>query len=132
MTQQSFYIDEYDWYVTVCYGVTCDDVKKVLEILNFFEIDESLQLKVEGILGKCLPNVGFTYTNVFLRETLVVIGYTASFDEFLNTLAHENMHCVMHITDSNGVSPYSEKPCYLLGDLIQSEADIIKNFICDR
>lgn len=122
----------YDWHITICYNVNCNDVDNILHKLNFLEISESLKKEVKDILYSCLPNVGFTYTNFIFRETLIVIGETTSFDEFLNTLTHENMHAALHISEANDLSPYSESPCYLLGSLIQHESDIIKKFICNR
>lgn len=132
MIERNFYIDKYDWNITICYNVTCENTKEILNTLNFLEISESLKKEVEDVLYHCLPNVGFTYTNLFLHETLVIIGETSTFDEFLNTLTHENMHSVMHIIEAHDISPYSEAPCYLMGELIQHEAEVIKNFVCDR
>lgn len=132
MIERCFYISQYDWNITIFYDVTCEDAEEILNILNFFEISESLKKEVGVILYRCLPNVGFTYTNLFLHETIIVIGKASTFDEFLNTLTHENMHSVMHITEAYNISPYSEAPCYLLGDIIQHEANVIKNFICNR
>ena len=132
MIERFFHIKKYDWNVTIYYNATCDDAEEILNILNFFEINKSLKKEVGGILYRCLPNVGFTYTNTFLKETVIVIGQASSFDEFLNTLTHENMHSVMHITESYNISPYSEEPCYLLGELIQHEAGIIKKIVCNN
>ncbi len=131
MIDRYFSIEKYNWNITVYYDVVCEDAEKILMVLNFFQIDKSLKEEVKKILYRCLPNVGFTYTNLFLHETIIVIGKTTSFDEFLNTLTHENMHAVMHITEANDISPYSEEPCYLLGELIQQESEVIKKFVCN-
>ena len=132
MIERCFNISQYDWNITIFYDVTCEDTEEILSALNFLEISESLQKEVKDVLYRCLPNVGFTYTNLFLHETLIVIGKASSFDEFLNTLTHENMHSVMHIIEAHNISPYSEAPCYLLGDIIQHEAGAIKNFVCNH
>lgn len=130
MIQQDITIKNFDWQLSVYYDVTKKDVKNIISALNFLGASESIKLEVGGRVYKNIPNVGFTYSNCKERRSLIIICRTSSFDEFLNSLTHENMHLCMHISETDNISPYSETPCYLMGDLTQSEADIIKHYVC--
>lgn len=130
MKTHQIYLDKYDWYVTVYYNVTCEDEKIILPVLNLLDISKSFKEKVKGNIRQCTPNIGFTYTNFNLNETIIIIGETSSFDEFLNSLTHETLHACVHIMEAYGISVYGEKVCYLIGYLIQEQANIIKEFIC--
>ena len=130
MKAHQIYVDKYEWYVTVYYDVTCDDEKIIVPILNLLDISESFLEKVGENIRKCTPNTGFTYTNFNLNETIIIIGATSSFDEFLNSVTHETLHACVHIMEAYGISVYGEKVCYLIGDLIQAQSGIIKEFIC--
>lgn len=130
MIQQDIYIRKFKWQLSVYYNVTCNDAKNIISALNFLKISESLKKEIGDVLEGCKENIGFTYSNCDMRNSIIVIGNTSSFDEFLNSLSHENMHLCMHIMETDDISPYGETPCYLIGELTQCEADIIKKFIC--
>lgn len=130
MIQQNIYIENFNWQLSVYYDVTQKDVKNIISALNLLGASESIILEVGNRIHSFKPNVGFTYSNCYLRKSIIIICRATSFDEFLNSLTHENMHLCMHITEIDNISPYEETPCYLMGDLTQSEADIIKYYIC--
>lgn len=130
MIVKDFYISKYDWYVTVYYNVTCEDLKKVIFHLNLLDCDKSTKQKIGANIKKCELNTGLTYTNYELRQSLMVISETSSFDEFLNTVTHENMHLSIHIMEYLKEDLTGETPCYLMGYITQAQADIIKYFVC--
>lgn len=132
MTVKSFYISKYDWYVTVYYDTTCADVKKILFHLNLLDCDESTKIKIRKSINTCQLNTGLTYTNYELRQSLIVISETSSFDEFLNTITHENMHLSIHIMECFDIDLTGEEPCYLMGYVTQAQSDVIKKHICNR
>ena len=69
-------------------------------------------------------NKGITYSNVKKKKTVVVIGWTSSRSEHMNSLSHEMLHVVQHISEVFMINMYGEEACYLLGGLVQ--ASIIK------
>lgn len=130
MIIQDFYIPKYDWYVTVYYNTTCEDTKKILFHLNLLDCEESTIIKIEEKLKVCKPNTGMTYTSYDLKQSIIIISETTGFDEFLNTLTHENMHLSIHIMEYLGQDLTGEPPCYLMGYITQAQANIIKHYIC--
>ena len=55
-----------------------------------------------------------------IRKTVVVIGWTASKAEYMNSLSHEMLHVVQHISEQFLVNMYGEEVCYLLGGLVKA------------
>lgn len=66
------------------------------------------------------PNKGITYSNIDTRKTIVVIGWTTSKGEYTNSLTHEMLHVVQHVSEQFLINMYTEEPCYLLGSLCQA------------
>lgn len=75
-----------------------------------------------GFGGEGEPNKGITYSNVDTRKTVVVIGWTTSKAEYMNSLSHEMLHVVQHISEQFLINMYGEEACYLLGGLVQASA----------
>ena len=119
MTEQEIYINRYDWTVHVMYDVHSKDSMKVRRYLRDFgcagiPLEGAFNLVLEGE-----PNKGITYSNVDTRKTVVVIGWTTSKAEYMNSLSHEMLHVVQHISDVFMINMYGEEACYLLGGLVQ-------------
>lgn len=53
-------------------------------------------------------NKGITYSNVDNRKTVVVIGWTSSRSEYMNSLSHEMLHVVQHISEVFMINRYGE------------------------
>ena len=66
------------------------------------------------------PNKGITYSNVDTRKTVVVIGWATSKEEYMNSLSHEMLHVVQHISEQFLINMYGEEACYLLGGLVHA------------
>ena len=56
-------------------------------------LEDACNLVLEGE-----PNKGITYSNVDTRKTVVVIGWATSKEEYMNSLSHEMLHVVQHIS----------------------------------
>ena len=82
-------------------------------------LEDACNLVLEGEANK-----GITYSNVDIRKTVVVIGWATSKAEYMNSLSHEMLHVVQHISEQFLINMYGEEVCYLLGGLVQ--AAIIK------
>lgn len=62
-------------------------------------------------------NKGIAYSNVDVRKSVVVIGWTTSKAEYMNSLCQELLHVVQHISELFLINMYGEEACYLLGGL---------------
>lgn len=70
-------------------------------------------------------DIGFTYANYFTQSSVMFIGKPSSFDQLLNTIAHESRHLQQYIADYYGIDQNSEDVCYLLGNLVQKIYQIL-------
>ena len=119
MTEQDIYLERYDWTVHVMYDVHSKDSMKVRRYLrdlgcSGITIEDACNLVLEGE-----PNKGITYSNVDVRKSVVVIGRATSKAEYMNSLSHEMLHVVQHISEVFMINMYGEEACYLLGGLVQ-------------
>ena len=113
-------MERYDWTVHVMYDVHSKDAMKVRRHLrdlgcSGIHLEDACNLVLKGE-----PNKGITYSNVDTRKTVVVIGWTTSKAEYMNSLSHEMLHVVQHISDQFLINMYGEEACYLLGGLVQA------------
>ena len=120
MTEQEIYIERYDWTVHVMYDVHSNDSMKVRRYLRDLgcvgiPLEDACNLVLEGEANK-----GITYSNVDTRKTVVVIGWTTSKAEYMNSLSHEMLHVVQHISEQFLINMYGEDARYLLGWLVQA------------
>jgi hypothetical protein len=102
------------------YDVHSNDAMKVRRYLrdlgcSGIPLEDACNLVLEG-----QPNKGITYSNIDTRKTIVVIGWTTSKSEYTNSLTHEMLHVVQHISEQFLINMYTEEPCYLLGSLCQA------------
>ena len=77
-------------------------------------------------------NTGFTFTDQDSHCAVVVIGPTASGEEFIDTLSHEIHHLAVAIASSLGIDLEGETPAYLVGDMTRELAKTICEFGCRR
>lgn len=117
---KEIYLEKYDWTVHVMYDVHSKDAMKVRRYLRDLgctgiPLEDACNLVLKGE-----PNKGITYSNVDTRKTVVVIGWTTSRAEYMNSLSHEMLHVVQHISEQFLINMYGEEACYLLGGLVQA------------
>ena len=120
MTEQEIYLERYDWTVHVMYDVHSKDSMNVRRHLrdlgcSGIPLEDACNLVLKGE-----PNKGITYSNVDTRKTVVVIGWTSTKAEYMNSLSHEMLHVVQHISEHFLINMYGEEVCYLLGGLVQA------------
>lgn len=111
MTEQEIYLERYDWTVHVMYDVHSKDAMKVRRHLRDLEcagipLEDACNLVLKGE-----PNKGITYSNVDIRKTVVVIGWATSKAEYMNSLSHEMLHVVQHISEQFLINMYGEEAC---------------------
>ena len=97
MTEQEIYLERYDWTVHVMYDVHSKDSMKVRRHLRDLgcagiPLEDACNLVLKGE-----PNKGITYSNVDIRKTVVVIGWTSSMDEYMNSTANTIIEIIFSI-----------------------------------
>ena len=66
------------------------------------------------------PNKGITYSNIDKHQTVVSVGFTIEESELVNSISHEMLHSVQHISEKFSLDPKGEDVCYLMGSLMQA------------
>lgn len=92
-------------------------------------LDEDLYT-AGSVLRNSGPNFGITYSNFAKRESVMVIGAAESPGEYFNTVVHESFHLSKHITQCDGIDPYSEDAAYITGDFVQKVYREFGDFLC--
>lgn len=129
MRSQQIHLPSYDWTVQLFYNVPpfkVDIIRRHLQSLGC----HSQPLEDACLLvSQSVPDTAFTYTNVSLHRTLIVLCPPSSPSQFLNTLSHELLHAVVHISDYYNIPLNTESPCYLLGSLAQASYSVAKYYL---
>ena len=95
------------------------------------EAPPSILRRVERNMELDQMDTGFTYSNLFLRESVVVIGRSSSGAEFLNSFVHELRHLADDIAYVYGYPLRGEEVAYLTGDIALALSDIVCAMSCD-
>lgn len=99
-----------------------DDIEDILK-KNNIELENNVGYDAVYIAHMCLADFygsSITYSNVDIRKTVVAIGWATSKAEYMNSLSHEMLHVVQHISEQFLINMYGEEACYLLGGLVQA------------
>lgn len=132
MLVQNFYLEAWDWNVTIYYAVDKYYTDQILDDLEGIGCSTVELVKVEHMLRNEDYNTGFTYSNIKNRCSVVVIGLTTSPEEFQNTFDHEKGHLAMHICSAWHIDPFGEEYQYLTGAIGQKMFKIAKKFLCEH
>lgn len=124
MTEQEIYLERYDWTVHVMYDVRSRDAIEVRRRLRDLgckgvPLEDAFNLVLKGE-----PNKGITYSNVGIRKSVVIIGWSTSKGEYQNSLSHELLHVVQHVADAFLLDMQGEEVCYLMGGMMQASCEI--------
>lgn len=131
MIKQNFYLEDWDWYVTVYYAVDTLYMDDILGELEEIGCSEKKLDEIAESLAKQQYNTGLTYSNLKGRCSVMVIGLTSTPAQFQNTFDHEKGHLAMHICEVDKIDPFSEEYQYLTGDIGQSMFPVAKRFLCE-
>ena len=131
MIVQDIYLEDYDWSVRVYYAVNEYYISNILVDLIDIDCDKEAYFNIKRLMEMRKNNIGFTYSNIEERASLVLIGITDSADEFQDTYDHEKGHLVMHISRALGIDPYSEEYQYLAGEVGKRMFMKAKKLLCD-
>ena len=132
MIVQDIYLENYDWNIRVYYAVDQYFISNVLIDLIDINCNREAYFKIKSLMEAQRKNIGFTYTNVDKRASLILIGATDSAAEFQSTYDHEKGHVVMHISKALGIDPYSEEYQYLAGEIGKCMFEKAQILLCDN
>lgn len=96
MITQKYLID--DWRIVILYLVEYKDFAVIQRHLLDIDCPESFIAEGLDNILTFRYNVGFTYSNIELQESVMVISKVTSEGELINTLSHECYHFITHIT----------------------------------
>lgn len=105
------------WEIVFLFDYGRMDGDAVLSELSDAGAPSSVAEKVDLKIRLCMPNEGFTYSNLRSRRSVVAIGPTTSGREFLSTFCHELRHLTDDIASERGLPIRGEDVAYLTGEL---------------
>ena len=129
MKRQTIYIPEYQWKVYVYYDTTPYDTDELIHKLYSLGCSEDSILRTRKQLLGGEYNNGFTYTNRALKRSVVSLGRSSDFTQFLNSFVHELHHLSTHIAQANGIPLDGEDVCYLSGSIAQKMYPILIHYL---
>jgi len=118
---------EYDWTVYIFFYSRPSDSDEILAYLRSFGCKGDNLYNAKRSLKNGRKNEGLTYSNYIKRVSVLVVGQASSFDELMNSSAHEIDHLAKHIVEANGIDVFSEEASYLVGDLTQKIYCVLEN-----
>lgn len=117
-----------DWKVVILYDTTCDDIDIIIEVLKDLNCPDKYIDKALDNLEECKLNSGLTYSNLSRKSSVLVIGKTSSFEQTINTIAHEYYHLICHISKGLGIKN-EEFLANLNGNLNMRSFQIVKKLL---
>ena len=120
MIQQNVNIREIGWSLRIFYcPKTSSQRSVVLQCLYNAGCTGSNFRRAMALLNSGAYNIGLTYTNKDDRETIIVIGCSSDFAEFVNTLTHEINHFIEHVMEALHIQSGTEDEAYFTGELYE-------------
>ncbi len=119
-----------DWKVHFHCAVSCYHIPQIMDELIRIDCPEDIMNRAEALMATCRLNIGFTYSNPMLRESVVVIALTSSAAEFQNSLQHELRHLIDDISLEDEIWN-KEKVGYLTGEINLEIFPYVKELLCE-
>lgn len=129
MRSQQIHLHSYDWTVQIFYNVPPSRVDIIRRHLQALACHSRPLEDACLLVSQSAPDTAFTYTNIFLHRTLIVLCPSSSPSQFLNTLTHELLHATTHISNYYNIPLGTETPCYLIGSLAQASYPIARYYL---
>lgn len=123
LIEDSFYFK--NWKIKVFYECSCDDIDFIIETLKDINCPNKYITEALNNLENCDLNTGLTYSNVALKSSIIIINKTSSFEQLINTIAHEYYHLICHIQKGLNIED-EEELAYLNGDLNMRSYKIVQ------
>ena len=120
MMEQNLHIKEIGWSLRIFYcPKTASQRSIVLKRLFDAGCTGKNYRRAMALLNSGAWNIGLTYTNKDDRETIIVIGCSSDFAEFVNTLTHEINHFIEHVMEALHIESGTEVEAYFTGELYE-------------
>lgn len=119
------------WRCCFCFALDGYASDVILSRLSRLGAPPSILRRVRKNMELDQMDTGFTYSNLFLRESVVVIGRSSSGAEFLNSFVHELRHLADDIAYVYGYPLRGEEVAYLTGDIALALSDIVCTMSCE-
>ena len=132
MICQTIYLGNYDWTVRIYYAVTSVWSGRILDDLSSMGCFGPDYERARHNLESGNLNTGLTFSSARFHESLMVIGFTSSPEEFASTYDHEKGHLARQICQAFGIDPYGEEAQYLAGDIGKKMFPVAKRFLCEH
>lgn len=116
MIVQHILIPNYYWHLIVLYNCNCADNSSVIQYLQSIDCSKKLLDDANDNIKSCRLNIGLTYSNFFLRRSVMVIGKTTSRNQFINTVTHEVYHLIRQMSKMCNIKT-EEEQATLSGDV---------------
>lgn len=131
MIRQRFHIGRYYWNVTAYYAVTGYQYNEIMSNLERIGCSgQNLQIASENLKNNKL-NTGITYSNTYMRESVMVVAVASSAEQFHRALIHEIRHLQSHIATAYNIDEKGEEVCYLLDDIVGEIHSVVAPLICN-
>lgn len=131
MVANEIFIKKYRWNLRIFYAVNHYHIDEMLHELSAIACPPDILARVEQQMEKRELNTGFTYSNMDIRRTVMIICLYSSRAEFINSLEHELRHMVDHIGQKDNLDLAGETVAYITGDTNGMLAEDIQMFMCD-
>lgn len=119
------------WRCFFCFALDRYNADVILSRLEELEAPPSILRRVRRNIRLDRMDTGFTYSNLFLRESVIVIGRSSSGAEFLNSFVHELRHLADDIAFVYGYALRGEEVAYLTGDIALALSDVVCAMSCE-
>lgn len=106
--------------------------EEILRELVSLDAPTSIIRQISRKMSRDEMDSGFTYSNMKLHRSIVVVGRSSSGREFMNSFCHELRHLVDDISRVWGYSLSGEPVAYLTGDIALALSDIVCKMSCDH
>ena len=115
-----------DWEVKVLYECSCDNIDYIIKTLRKIKCPNKFIKEAINNLETCNLDIGLTYSNIRLKNSVIVINKTSSFAELINTIAHEYYHLICHVAKILEIED-EEELANLNGNLNMRSYKIVEN-----
>lgn len=130
MFVQNLYLKRAKWNVRIYHAVDEVYADEILDDLISIGCNGKDLIGAKRSLWSGLPDQGLTYSNPN-GYSVMVIGFTSNGSEYWNTLDHERLHLLQHISKSRGIDPYGEEIAYISGEFTRDVYNCAKHLLCD-
>ena len=130
MIHKTIYVN--DWRCDFYFSKGAYWLDEIVGRLRECKAPRPIMERAQRSMDDNFPNTGFTYSNLKLRRSIVVIGRTSSGAEFISSFCHELWHLVADIASANGTHLNGETVAYLAGDIAHNLSPSICSLSCNH